>query len=1109
MSGAADNVHVQGGPHNIFQDMSEDGHAQMESSYDQIVGPPRIQFPATPNTPMQLENIPCSMVVISNPLGNHPICVNGIGDQAPYIDKDYVGDFRGTLLYEGMSKPWRVKNANRLSVVGTPLESFSYECHVNVPYKVVTSTESPPNPDTFPPNVLSTDPSDESINQPLDRIITITMDEPILASSVNIDNVTISPSVDYDVFPDPLSNRRIKLTPFVNLEYGTEYTVTLLAEGVKDLSENVIAEDYIFQFTTVEAPPPPPAPDTTPPTVQATNPIDSATNVPRDKIVTITLDEALLSSSINTSNIQISPSIDYDVFLNPVNTSQIVLNHSSILFTYSAEYTVTLLSGGVKDAAGNGIASQFDFSFTIEDQPSTPDTTPPTVQAINPTNGATNVPRDQTITITFSEAIVESSITTSTILFAGGAAISYAVFRDPLNNTKIVLDPDGTLDASTLYTITLIAGGIKDLSENGIASQLQFTFTTQAAPPDPDTTPPTITARSPSPSATNVATTVDVVVDFSEPLDPATVTLDTFELFAPGPTEVPAAVSLENGNTRVRLNPTSDLSFSTSYTMFVRVGVQDVAGNNLAVESSWSFTTASSPPAADTTPPTITARNPTSGATNISPSTTIIVDFDESLDATTVHNNSFELYNTAPNPDVEVTCGISLSSISGQSNRRVTMTPTSTLLNNTLYQVFVKTLVKDLAGNALASEDSWFFTTVTALSVIARNPAASATNVAVDTDIVVDFNRAIDPATVTTSTFQIINTGTGIQVTAGVITFENGNTRIRFNPTSNLSNSTQYQVTCKASIADPAGITLGSDSSAFFTTVLQFAITNRNPAPDAIAVAIGASIVIDFNKAVNPATVTANTVELFDTSTNPDSEKSCTRVLSNGNTRLTVTPNAQMVYSRLYQMFVRTGLKDTSGNSLASQVSWFFTTENNPVTIVLVYNISGNGSWWSFGDTGGGSNDRYGRGLQITSSSSPPVENSLKGVRTTEVKTTVRRIGSMTGRDDTMKCVIRSSGGSLRATIGTFSPVSNISTASSGTQITFSNPDQSYVMVVGDCILVEYDDGDDDHRFEMNQNSNNPTSFAVEAYTTSIGGSINNSTSRDMGAIIYGERVSS
>ena len=49
-------------------------------------------------------------------------------------------------------------------------------------------------------------------------------------------------------------------------------------------------------------------------------------------------------------------------------------------------YTATLLSGssGVKDLAGNALASNFTWSFTT----TAPDTTPPTVSAVTPANGA-------------------------------------------------------------------------------------------------------------------------------------------------------------------------------------------------------------------------------------------------------------------------------------------------------------------------------------------------------------------------------------------------------------------------------------------------------------------------------------------------------------------------------------------------------------------------------------------------------------------------------------------------------------------------------------------------------------------------------------------------
>lgn len=1106
MSGSSSNTHLVGGPQNNFQDVRETGHAQMESSYDQLIAPVRLQFPATKNVPVQLENIPCAKVVIQNLLGNDPIYVGGLAEQTPYFDLSYPGDFRAaSVLYEGMSDVFQVTNANLIQVVGTPLQSFTYKAYPNVKQKVLTNTESPPNPDTTAPMILYSDPSDESTGILITRTsFSITMDEPILASSINTDNVTLTPSgLDYDVFPDPMNTSRIKiqLLEGSSLAYDTTYTITLLTDGIKDLSENALTEDLFVQFDSEPTPPAPPPPDTDPPTVLATNPTDSSTSVPKDKIVTITMSEAMLASSINTSNIQISPSIDHDLFLNPVNTSQIIINHS-VAFSYSTQYTITLISSGVKDLAGNGIASPFVFDFTIEAQPSTPDTTPPTVSSIDPVNGATGVVRDKTITITFSEDILESSIDTTNVVLAPLIAVS--VFRDPTDATKVIIDPDGDLPGSTQHTVTLPAGGIKDLANNGLASQLQYTFTTEGDPPPPDTTPPTITARSPAISATNVAIDADIVVDFSEALT-VPIPSNSFELFAPGPTEVTAVtITYENGNTRLRMNPTSDLNTSTTYTVFVRTTIEDVAGNNLASESSWSFTTAAAPAPPDTTPPTVIAQTPSSGSINATPTTQIIVDFSESMDPATLTTSTIELYRVSDS--FKIPCSIALSSISGASNRRATLTPTSSLTYSAQYQAFVRTTVKDVAGNALATQVSWLFTVTAQLSVVSKTPSASATNVSTSTTVVVDFNKALNTGTVTSSTFKLINVSTGIQV-SGSIAFANGNTKVTLTPSSSLSTSTQYQVILSASIADTIGITLGSEQNWFFTTTVQFDISNRNPGVSQTNVPISTTIVIDFTKALNTSSVTTTSLKLYDTSTSPFSEKAYSKVFGNGNTRITMTPSSALSYSKQYQIVVKsgsTGVKASDGSTLSSDKSWFFTTENNPVVIEIVYNVSGtSGNWgWEFGNVSS-STDRQGRGLRIKSST-VGIMNALHNVRPTQVVVTVRRIGNFTAPqdDDTMYCRIRNSTGQVKATM-TYTGALSISTNSQ--QITFTDSNQSYKMVNGDYLLIEYDDGDDDEHFELRNVDGGPAAYSVEAYRTS-GGTLTE-TSKDMVATIYGQRM--
>ena len=1108
MSGASDVTHLQGGPTNTFQDVVETGHAEVESSYDQLITPVRLQFTATKNVPVQLENIPCSKVIVANLIGNDPIYVGGLAEQTPYFDLNYVGDFRGTVLYEGMSKPFPVRNANRIQVVGTPLQSFTYDAYPNIPQKIITNAESPPNPDTFPPEVLFSDPQDESTGILIDRTdFSITMDEPILPSSVNADNVTITPAgVDYDVFPDPLNNSRIKIVLLENLAYATTYTITVAVGGLKDFSENAIDVAELIQFTTEPSPPLPPPADTTPPTVQATNPLDNATVVPKDKIVTITMSEPMLAASVNTASVTIAPSIDHDVFLNPVNTSQIIVNHT-VAFAYSTVYTITLVASGatgVKDVAGNRIASQFIFDFTVEAQPTVPDQTPPIVTAIDPVNGATGVIRNKTISITFSEPILSTSVNTTNVVLA--PLIANAVFRDPNNSSKVIVDPTTDLPASTLHTITLPAGGIKDMSDNGLASQLQFGFTTEAAPPPPDTTVPSVTARSPAISATNVPINSAIVVDFSEPLL-TPIPANSFELFAPGPVEVTAVtITLENGNARLRMTPNSNLNTSTSYTVFVRTTIEDVAGNNLFAQDSWSFTTAAAAPGPDVTPPTVIARTPAPNATNVSRTTTVIVDFSETMDAATIHSNSIELYRVSDS--AEIGCNITLGAIDGQSNRRITLTPTAQLGFATQYQAFVKTLVKDLAGNALAAESSWLFTTVDSLSIVARIPAASASNVATNTAITVDFNKALNTGTVTSSSFRLINVATGIQV-AGTITFANGNQRAILTPGAALAMSTQYQVIVSPTVADTTGVTLAAEDSWFFTTIVQFNITNRDPDVSSVDHPIGDPIIIDFNKSVNTttATVASNNVELYDTSTEPDSEKAVTIAFANGNQRITLTPTTALAYSRVYMVTLRVGLKDTTGASLPGTLplNYTFTTANNPVQIVQVYVVAGtSNSWWIFGDITS-ANDRQGRGLKITSTTTGTM-NALHNVRPTNVTVTVRRHGNFSAPqdDDTIYCRIRDANGNLKSTLGTYTGALSISTNSQ--QISFSNANQSYVMVNGDCLLIEYDDGDDDEYFEMLvADTDSSAGFSQEVYRDSNDDL--HTTTKDMAATISGQRM--
>ena len=103
-----------------------------------------------------------------------------------------------------------------------------------------------------------------------------------------------------------------------------------------------------------------------------------------------------------------------------------------------------------------------------------------------------------------------------------------------------------------------------------------------------DTTAPAVSSTSSANGATGVAVNAALWVIFSEPMDASTVTMTTFTVKA-GSTAVPGTVNCSG--TTATFTPTDNLAYSTSYTVTVTTGAKDLAGNALASDYVWSFTT--------------------------------------------------------------------------------------------------------------------------------------------------------------------------------------------------------------------------------------------------------------------------------------------------------------------------------------------------------------------------------------------------------------------------------------------------------------------------------------------------------------------------------------
>ncbi len=450
--------------------------------------------------------------------------------------------------------------------------------------------------------------------------------------------------------------------------------------------------------------------DVTPPTVTAVAPANSATSVAVNATVSATFSEAMDAGTIgagsfvlrNAVGTQVPAIVSYNV-----GTFVATLTPTASLAPSTA-YTATLSAGaaGAKDAAGNALTADFVWTFTTL----AGDTTPPTISAMSPANGAAGINGTANVTATFSEAMDASTINTSTVELRDASNTLVASVVSFNSATRVVtLNPTPTLTPGATYVATVRGGAsgprVTDVAGNALAANATWSFTVAG-----DSTPPTVTATSPANGASGVSATANAQATFNEAMDAGTINTATVEL-RDAQNSLVASVVTYNSNTRVvTLNPTPTLTQGAVYTVTIKGGgsdprAKDVAGNALAANVVWSFTVVP-----DTTAPTVTATVPASNATGVARGANITVTFNEAMSPATINTGTIELRRNSTN--VLVPAVVTLSA----NGRTVTLNPNASLASLAGYTVTVKggttdPRVKDLAGNALASNRVWSFTT--------------------------------------------------------------------------------------------------------------------------------------------------------------------------------------------------------------------------------------------------------------------------------------------------------------------------------------------------------------------------------------------------------------
>lgn len=643
-------------------------------------------------------------------------------------------------------------------------------------------------PDTIPPYVLSTVPALGAAGVALNAPLSATFSKPMNCSTLTTTTFTVTPLGGTALAGAVTCSGAIAtFTPASPLALQTLYTA-VIATGVQDLAGNAMVQNYTWNFEAVAGP-----------SVVSTTPAIGATGVAFNQTISATFLQlpaqdpdsagaALKCSTVSGTTFTVTtPS-------GPV-LGTVTCTGATATFTPTAPlapgttFTATLTTG-VQNVAGTSLSSPFVWKFTTD--------TPPVVIATLPANGATGVLLNQPLIATFSSTMncstLYSPAKSFTVTGPGGTSVVGTV---SCTGNGAIFTPANPLTPNSLYVATITTAAT-DLQGVSLAGNYSWTFRTGTA-----ATAPSVVSTNPVNGATGVPTNQTVAATFSEAMNPATINGTTFTLTAPGGVVVPGTVVYAVSGSAAIFTPTTALTASTLFTATITTGAQDLAGNSLASNFVWTFTTGSAP---DNTNPTVTSTVPANGAIGVPINQAVSATFSKGMNPLTVSATTFTLTGPGTTP---VT---GLVTYSGVGNT-ATFTPAANLLPSTLYTATITTGAKGLAGNALASNFVWTFTTGTVLAttkpiVSATSPLNGATGVPINQAVSATFSKAMDPLTINTITFTL--SGSGGSSVVGTVSYDAVNFIATFTPLANLAPNTLYTANVTTGAADLSGNALGS-----------------------------------------------------------------------------------------------------------------------------------------------------------------------------------------------------------------------------------------------------------------------------------------------------------
>ena len=745
----------------------------------------------------------------------------------------------------------------------------------------------------------STSPVNGAANVSVTSPVTFTMSNLINPASVNSQTVEVcigNCGSEYVAGTFAVNGATVTFTPLS--PYPANQVIGMYIYGLTDEAGNT-AYNSAGTFATANMV------DQTAPTVTI-SPANGASNVGLNSQVVLTFSKSINPSTISATTVSLfngDTSLNYGYSISRDNRT-VVMNPNGNAFKSGATITVAL-SSGIKDMSGNALAnttSQFTVAAELSNSS-------PSVIAMRPANGATNVPASAAVTLFTNLAMNPSTINAALNVTDNGVVVSGSV-QVSSNGQAIEFTPSAPFNAGDLIQVYLNSSALS--ASNVALSSFSGQFTVAGSPGN---TAATVQAVNPIQSATNVPLNTVIQIEYNQALAPGTITSSNVSLYQYSTgTYLTPALSLLAGGQIINIAPSGNLVSGSQYQVCLNnlTNTGGVAAQNYCL-----YFTAGT--AVDTAAPTILSQAPTNNSTGIGTNTLVAVTFNKAIDPISVTGSTIQLSGGST---TEVPSSISFS----PDYTRVSITPLAPLPASTQMTVTINGVTSQ-TGAAVAATSTHFTTAgqpdFTAPYVINSSVQSQQTNVPVNSPFSLQFSKPMDIGSLDDATDVGVSSNYCYgPYTPATISWSTDQTTISFVPAGPLAvGATYYLASFNLTDLDgnPQQNFCISFTTSFSANTNPTAVINTSPENNEIQVPTNAPVQILFSEPINPATISQIALA---TSGNP---VAFTPTFSDANQLLTLTPMLPLLPNASYSLTIA-GVQDAAGNKMTSAVTNTFAT---------------------------------------------------------------------------------------------------------------------------------------------------------------------------------------